>query len=118
MNIISYRTAQITNPFSGASSTLRRDEIGGRFSLLEKRPVTIDAAPGLMLCIRTGVVQICHPEEEGQYLIEPGETVLLNRHVPVSLVALVRAELQLDWQTPSTVIRSDVVKSAQQHAYA
>ncbi|UCH48737.1 MAG: hypothetical protein JSU95_02740 [Betaproteobacteria bacterium] len=79
------------------SSPLTRDEIAGNFSLIGNGPIVIDAIPGLILHVRSGMIQICHPEEEGQRLVEGGEIVALNHSGELALAPITRAEVRLEW---------------------
>lgn len=85
------------NPATQTTPPLTRDEIAGNFSLLGNGPMVIDATPGLILHVRSGMVQICHPEEEGQRLVEGGETVVLDRKGELALAPITRAEVRLEW---------------------
>jgi hypothetical protein len=89
-----------TNEAANATQTsppLTRDEIAGNFSLLGNGPMVIDATPGLILQVRSGMVQICHPEEEGHQLVEDGEIVVLDRKGELALAPITRAEVRLEW---------------------
>ena len=79
------------------SAPLTRDEIAGNFSLIGNGPVVIDAAPGLTVHVRSGLVQICHPEEEGQQLVGSGQSSTLNRSGPIGLAAITPSEVRLQW---------------------
>jgi len=76
---------------------LTRDELAGNFSLIGSGPIVIDATPGVRVHVRSGMVQICHPDEEGQQLVGSGQTSILNRSGPVGLAAITPAEVRLEW---------------------
>jgi len=91
---VSMSTAQHSTP---ASLPLTCNEIAGNFSLMGNGPIVIDAKPGVILHVRSGLVQVCHSEEEGQQLVQGGQTFVLDRTGPVGLAAIDRAEVRLEW---------------------
>lgn len=90
-------TKQTTQQSKPTSSPLRRDEIAGNFSLLTNRPITIDSTPGVILHVYSGLVQVCHLDEEGQQLVQGGQSFVLDRSGIVGIAALARAELRIEW---------------------
>lgn len=86
-----------TQPSVPASLPFTRDEIAGNFSMIGNGPIVIDAKPGVTLRVRSGLVQVCHHEDEGQQLIQGGQTIVLDRAGPVGLAAIDRAEVRLEW---------------------
>ncbi|UCD67435.1 MAG: hypothetical protein JSW48_11375 [Betaproteobacteria bacterium] len=98
MNIAINNVSTIEAPHSTpTTSPLTCDEIAGNFSLIGNGPIVIDAVPGLLLHVRSGMVQICHSEEEGQRLVEGDEIVLLDRKGELALAPVTRAEVRLEW---------------------
>ena len=78
------------------ATPLTREEIAGNFSLIGNGPVIINAVPGLILHVRSGMVQICHPEE-GHRLVEGGEIVVIDRKSELALAPIQRSEVRLEW---------------------
>ena len=92
-------TTQASTP---ASLPFTREQIAGNFSLIGNGPIVIDAKPGVTLHVRSGLVQVCHPEDEGQQLVQGGQTIALDRTGPVGLAAIERAEVRLEWPLAQT----------------
>lgn len=92
-------TTQQSTP---ASFPFTRDEIAGNFSMIGNGPIVIDAKPGVILHIRSGLVQVCHPDEEGHQLVQGGQTIVLDHTGPVGLAAIDRAEVRLQWPVART----------------
>lgn len=99
-------------------SSRTREEIAGHFSLLGNGPIVIDSTPGVILHVRSGLVQICHDEEEGQHLVQAGQNFILDRSGPVGLVAIDRAEVQLEWPSVRTSSIPRAAQSQQLLAFA
>jgi hypothetical protein len=96
-NTASKVSTQATQHSQAIPVSLTREQISGSFSLIGNGPVVIDAASGATLHVRSGLVQVCHLEEEGQQLLQGGQQFVLNRNGPVGLAAIARAEVHLDW---------------------
>lgn len=100
------------------SLPLTCNEITGIFSMIGNGPIVIDATPGLALHVRSGLVQICHPDPEGQQLVQGGQTIVLDRTGPVELAAIERAEVRLDWPVSRAYRATTVQQQYPQFAYA
>ena len=92
------------------SLPLTCDEIAGQFSMIGNGPIVIDAKPGLTLHVLSGLVQICHPDPEGQQLVQGGQTFVLDRDGPVGLAAVMRAQVHIEWP----LIRANRASALQQ----
>ncbi len=115
-NAISKVLTQATQHSQSAPLPLTREQIAGNFSLIGNGPVVIDATSGVTLHVRSGLVQVCHPEEEGQQLLQGGQAFVLDRTGPVGLAAIERAELRLEW--PLITRRRVPVSSQPSRLYA
>ncbi len=87
---------QATNAIQ-TSLPLTRHEIAGNFSLIGNGPIVIEAVPGLILQVRSGMVQICDLEEDGQRLVEGGENVVFKHSGELALAPITRSEVRLEW---------------------
>ncbi|MGD2141528.1 MAG: hypothetical protein PVH25_14115 [Burkholderiales bacterium] len=109
---------QASDQYSPVRSSARtRNEIAGHFSLIGNGPVVIDSTPGVVLHVRSGLVQICHNEEEGQHLVQGGQKFILDRSGPVGLAAIDRAEVQLEWPSVRTPSIPRAMHTQQQFAF-
>jgi hypothetical protein len=111
-------TKQIRQQSKPTSSPLTRDEIAGNFSLLTNRPITIESTPGVVLHVLSGLVQVCHSEEEGQQLVQGGQTFVLDRTGPVGITALACAEVRIEWPLVTTPRISRPSEPLKLYAYA
>jgi hypothetical protein len=110
-------------PSTNVSTNFERDEIAGNFSLIGNGPITIESAPGLVVRVHSGMIQICHPEECGEQLVTAGKSIVLDRSGPVAIAAISRAQLRIDWPAPKTAsvpraFETDQADSEEWFAYA
>ena len=106
MNIaISAMPKRRSKQFRPAMPLLSRNDIAGDFSLTGNGPLVIDAIPGMTLRVRTGLVQVCQLQGEGQQLVAGGQVFVINRTSPFGFAALTPAQVCLDWPPAKTAPR-------------
>lgn len=76
---------------------LARRDVGGPFSLIDRRPLTIDAVPGLAVHVRTGSLAISQGRGSVEHIVRTGKRFRANAAGPLVVRPLARVELHLDW---------------------
>jgi hypothetical protein len=78
---------------------LDADRVAGPFCLLDRRSLTIDAVPGLVVRVRNGAVAITGDEGSMEYLVHAGMRFVSDSVGTIVIRPLARTEIVLDWPT-------------------
>jgi hypothetical protein len=80
---------------------LRRPQIGGRLSLVDRGPLAIAAEQDLIVYVCTGAVWATPPDGAQSRLVRAGEFVIADRAGPLVVRAVERGEVELVWPLPA-----------------
>ena len=76
---------------------LSRHEIAGPFSLIDSRPLAIDAVPGVVIHVHSGSLAVSRERYAVEYVAHAGERLQFHGTGPIVLRALSRVELRVEW---------------------
>lgn len=89
----SFSTTQIGTP----QQPLARDEVTGRFSLLEDHAMTISTVPGTTLLVRRGTLRVGRDGERRGHWLVAGARYVAEHDGPVTLSSPETVELSVEW---------------------
>jgi hypothetical protein len=87
--------AATNDEFFGA--LLTRAQIGGRLSLVDRRPLEIAAERGLIVRVATGSVWSGQSSDPQYRLVSAGECFVADRAGSLTVRTLDRGEIEIDW---------------------
>ena len=79
------------------NSVLARQQVDGRFTLLAWRSLAIQAQPGLVLYVRSGIVRVREPGGARPRVLDTGMSFAAHRGSPIEISAFTNAELEIEW---------------------
>ena len=79
---------------------LTRANTSGRFCLLGNGHVSIAAAPGLAIRVRTGTVWITQARDAKDHLVRAGQRFVADRAGRLVLSSFQRGEVEVEWPAP------------------
>jgi len=88
---------QYHGPSSKSIRFLGRDEIGGRFSIIDKGPLQIQMEAGMVLHVHTGSVEVSQFANANESHLLEGERLVADHEGLLTVHSNGHAELQFDW---------------------
>ncbi len=86
-----YVTAPNTSLYFG------REDISGRFSLVDGGPMHIQIEAGAVLHVRAGSVQVAQLADKDEQFVAEGQYLVAKRDGLLTVRSRSRAQLQIDW---------------------
>lgn len=93
-NITHFRGSSV---HSNPEFVLTRATTAGRFSLIERGPVAIDAEPGLIIRVHAGCLWVPHHEEYCSVGVGAGEQFVVRQAGRLTTMATDSTQLELEW---------------------
>lgn len=76
---------------------LGADIVAGRFSLIAWRSISVQAQPGLVVYLRSGIVRLREAGKARPRILDTGVSFAAHRSGPLGISAFTNAELDIEW---------------------
>ena len=82
---------------SSANVHLGREDISGRFSIIDSGPIQIQMETGMVLRVHSGSVQAVQSTNNNERSLAEGDRMVAERSGLLTVRSHARAQLQIDW---------------------
>lgn len=79
------------------NSVLAKHEIDASFTLLAWRSLRIEAEPGLVVYVRSGIVRVREADKARPHVLDTGVSFTAHRSGPIEVSAFTNAALEIEW---------------------